>query len=451
MDAKDKFGKLISGAFSVSVTNESKIKPDEDNESNILANILLTSDIKGYIEKPNYYFNNVNDKTRADLDLLMLTQGYRRFAWKQIMADDFPKQVFQPEKSLEISGRMKNLLGRPVAHGKVTLFSRTGGFLTLDTVTDDKGRFTFNNLVFSDSARFVIQGRNAKGGDKVEVELDNIAPQLVTRNRNSADIEINISTNILAYLKNSKAQYDDFLKYGLASQSHMLKDVAITDKRIIYKDSQNLNGGGNADQVIKLDQKYMCPTLEICLQGKLTGVRFINQIPYSSRTMYSSLGAGGDNAHLEPMQVVLDGMYVSPNFMSHISPGDIETVEVLKSAMYTSIYGVKGFAGLIILTTKRGGDNNYKRYTPDIITYKPTGVYAAREFYSPRYDDPKTNAKVADLRSTIYWNPNVITDENGLACVEFFNADSPGIYRAVIEGMDADGNIGRQVFRYKVE
>ena len=75
----------------------------------------------------------------------------------------------------------------------------------------------------------------------------------------------------------------------------------------------------------------------------------------------------------------------------------------------------------------------------------------AREFYSPQYDNPHTNQKMADLRSTIYWNPNIITDKDGKASFSYFNADGKGTYRVVIEGIDADGNLGRQVFRYKVE
>ncbi|MCO5945870.1 hypothetical protein [Mucilaginibacter flavidus] len=58
---------------------------------------------------------------------------------------------------------------------------------------------------------------------------------------------------------------------------------------------------------------------------------------------------------------------------------------------------------------------------------------------------------MADLRSTIYWNPNIITDKDGKASFEYFNADGKGTYRVVVEGIDADGNLGRQVLRYKVE
>src|SRR3546814_16292251 len=71
--------KPVEGNFSVAVIDESKVPVNEDKEITILNQLLLRSDIEGYIENPNYYFYNVNDKKLEDLDLLMLTQGYRRY------------------------------------------------------------------------------------------------------------------------------------------------------------------------------------------------------------------------------------------------------------------------------------------------------------------------------------------------------------------------------------
>ena len=73
-------------------------------------------------------------------------------------------------------------------------------------------------------------------------------------------------------------------------------------------------------------------------------------------------------------------------------------------------------------------------------------------FYSPQYDDPKTNTALADLRTTIYWKPNIVTDATtGKTTISYFNAGAKGTYRVVVEGIDADGRIGRKVLRYVVE
>jgi hypothetical protein len=84
-----------------------------------------------------------------------------------------------------------------------------------------------------------------------------------------------------------------------------------------------------------------------------------------------------------------------------------------------------------------------------IASYSPQGYYLSRQFYSPKYDVSEVN-KAADLRSTIFWAPNVITDSNGKASIEFYTADKPGSYKAVIEGIDLNGSVTRQVHRFKV-
>ena len=90
----------VEGNFSVSVVNETKVPIDEDQEISILSSFLLSSELLGYIEKPNYYFNHTNKKKLADLDLLMLTQGYRKFSYKEILADKKPVISFLPEQGI---------------------------------------------------------------------------------------------------------------------------------------------------------------------------------------------------------------------------------------------------------------------------------------------------------------------------------------------------------------
>jgi hypothetical protein len=87
----------------------------------------------------------------------------------------------------------------------------------------------------------------------------------------------------------------------------------------------------------------------------------------------------------------------------------------------------------------------------DVITITPMGYARKKEFYEPKYFTVKPNLDINDLRTTIYWNPKIVTDANGKASFEFFNADGKGSYRAVLEGIDADGNLARYIYHYKVE
>ncbi|MGZ3814972.1 MAG: hypothetical protein ACXVA0_24775, partial [Mucilaginibacter sp.] len=107
-------GLASSGNFSVAVTDETKVPIDENDETTILTNLLLTSELKGYVEQPNYYFLN-NGNVKSDLDLLMLTQGFRRFEWKKLLNNEYPPFTWPAEKALEISGTAKSLLGKPLS------------------------------------------------------------------------------------------------------------------------------------------------------------------------------------------------------------------------------------------------------------------------------------------------------------------------------------------------
>ncbi|RZK33561.1 MAG: carboxypeptidase regulatory-like domain-containing protein, partial [Pedobacter sp.] len=132
--------KPVFGSFSVAVSNATKVTPDEENESNILTSLLLTSDLTGYIEKPNYYFLNDDVNTTKALDNLMLTQGWSRFLWKNVAAGAGPALTYKAENSITISGTvMKG--GKPVPGGKVMLMASKGSFFILDTVTNADGRF----------------------------------------------------------------------------------------------------------------------------------------------------------------------------------------------------------------------------------------------------------------------------------------------------------------------
>jgi len=223
----------------------------------------------------------------------------------------------------------------------------------------------------------------------------------------------------------------------------MLKEVVVKDQRIKpIPHSDNLNGSGNADQVLTAKDlaKFNCVRIADCLSGVLAEVVFRKGRPLNVR------------AQQAPMAIVIDGNFVDPDIFNDLNPDDIEGIEVLLSPHYGAIYGAQMANGGLIITTKRGKQASaYQRYAPGVITYMPKGYYKAREFYSPQYDNPKTNKQMPDLRSTIYWQPNIITDKDGKASFEYFNADGKGTYRVVIEGIDADGNLGRQVYRYKVE
>jgi len=437
-----------SGHFSVSVVDEHKVPSDENMESTVVNNILLTSDLKGYVEQPNYYFTNVTEKTNADLDLVMLTHGYRS-EWKKILANDNTPLAYRVEKGLSVGGQLK-FGGKPLEKGMVKLFSKGKNGLMLDTLSDADGRFVFDNLAYSDSTKFVLQARTAKGQKDVEVKPDTAitTPEITPMPGDSLQNDM-----LAAYVQYSKKLLDEQDKEGINSHTHMLKEVTVRDKKIDpFENSTNLYGKGSGDQTITADEldKMGYERIFDAIRAKATSIIFTRDHRLQSNRAVLPSFPGQTQDY---MLIIVDGtpFFSDRKILDEIEATDVENVEIFLGAHGSAIYGSQASGGVVIVTTKKARKiNNYYKESPGVITFKVNGFYKQREFYSPKYEHAGADNK-PDLRTTIYWNPEFTTDKDGNASLSYYNADGAGTYRVVIEGVDAEGNLGRQVLRYKVE
>jgi len=154
-----------------------------------------------------------------------------------------------------------------------------------------------------------------------------------------------------------------------------------------------------------------------------------------------------NNETRKPFLIIIDGY---PGKIDDVATDGFSTIEVLKPPASFIYDG--GENGVLVITTKPRGPDPEDIPSIGVLPISVMGFYKARQFYSPKYDNPAAlNSKQRDLRSTIYWNPEIKTDTDGNAVIDFFNADGAGTYTVTIEGIDKDGNIGRQVYRYEVK
>ncbi len=435
------------GNFSVSVIDESKVPFDENAETTILTNLLLTSDIKGYIEKPNYYFNHPDEKTLSDLDILLQTQGYRRFSYDDILNNKYPATNYIAEQGIDITGTLRASNGIPINRGNVHLTIPDKNF-SANTVTDADGRFKFSDLVFLDSAKVTLSARGNEHASDLVLTVDGEMSQNAPVNYSAPDEIVNIDSTLNSYLKNSKEQY---------SNTHVLKEVVIKDTRIVktvsHKDYGSLASlSDQPDHLIKGDQLNGCPSVLDCVKALAAGMTFDNDNFYVMRDYTAG--------NRTPAAIFLKGMPVDVNTLYTLNPANIESIEIFLKDELGLINSAYGTNGAIVVNMKKAPEGQKISYQQlkDLIpqksevTFNPRGYAAIRTFYLPRYSGPREAQNTrTDLRSTIYWNPNVTTDKTGTASLEYFNADGRGTYRVTIEGIDKDGNLGRQVFRYNVK
>ncbi|MBB5397781.1 TonB-dependent receptor plug domain-containing protein [Mucilaginibacter sp. AK015] len=431
VNARTAEDKASVGSFSVSVINENKVPANGDIESDILADMLLTSDLRGYVEQPGYYFNNVTNDTRNNLDILMLTQGYRRFQWKQFLTGTPTPIAYQPEVGMDIKGTLLTKAGAPVPNEKITLMLPVTG-QTMSATTDAAGKFAFIDLGYTDKTRFLLNIDNKSLKNKARLMLDktNISVPLNT----GTLPEVNTDERLPQYTAMTGGQ-------APPDKTQELNAVNVNAKQN-YR-SSSLAGAGNADQVIFNKQIKSFASLSQALTGVARNVDFNNGKAY----LRSSVSIAGGKIVSEPMMIVIDGAITSGT-IDNIQPADVESVEILKGAN-AAVYGMNSGSGVMVINTRRGGEvaETSQEMAPGIVSITPQGFYMAREFYAPVYDDTKKDAAEG---ATVYWKPNLVTNADGNTAFDYFN-QGPGRYRIVIEGIDNTGNIGRVVYKYTVQ
>jgi hypothetical protein len=428
VNAKNKNGEAVKSYLSAAVIDAGKVPVTEDEENGILSNLLLTSDLKGPIERPSYYFANVTNDTRANLDVLMLTQGYRYFEWTQLLSDNNTAIAYTAENGFDISGQVKTTSGKPVDGGTVTLMPRAGGALLTQT-TNHEGDFTFKNLVYDDQTQFMIQAKTAEGKSNTSISVYPTPVLHIKAGDYSSLVQVSNNTGA-----DKTAEQP---VYTAAANTRVFK--AVINNKKVNEDKLTTEALGKENL---RDQS----SLSNGLQGRLNGIVLRGGVPFLADKLNPVMQGG-------PMLIVVDDTVLpAGTSVDNYNAADVESVSVLKNTD-AAIYGVRGANGVLILKMRKTQAPIIanKTISPGLLYFMANGFYKARNFYSPVYEGATGTKNEPDARTTIYWNPDIVTDKDGNASFDFFNADNKGIYRLVIEGIDEAGNIGRSVVTYKVQ
>ena len=440
LQATDRFGKPVVGSFSMSIVSGNSML-DGDSQTSIYSNLLLSSDLKGYIEQPNYYFNSINGEKEKALDNLMLTHGWRRYSWKAVALNQIEQTPFQAEQKIKISGQIKgNSKNSVIENIPITLLAGELGYGTLlDTLTNSEGRFSF---FLPDSMGYLplrIQAKPKKAAS-YEIIMDQYqSPEITERISGYPEAQeladaIKVSKAYGAYVNQLKASKErDFTFNG----TNKLKEVTIRDynpkQKLTNSHSANLNGPGQADKVILPDVLEKMPdltTLDVLLPG-------VRKVGISGLRLNSSAGI----SHLPDMLILIDGVQGMRD-LREISPRDVESIELLKNPAYSGIYGIRGSGGVLLITTKKG---NYNQSVANVNT---PNVIAKRGFFlrKTQFNDLSIGPlPVFKPDQSLYWNPEIITDPNGRSKIKFLFPIALKICTIKFEGVSVKGHLTHQL------
>lgn len=439
-------GEALPGNYSISVIDETKVPFSEDNEVSIQSSLLLNSDLSGYIEKPNYYFSNTDDKKLENLDLLMLTQGYRAYSFRDILDDKITAPQYTPEQGIVISGTLRMKNGMPVSRGNLQFIIPDRNY-SVSTQTSADGKFMFSNLNFPDSTKAILSARGNPNSSNMMIMVDGDVLPGITKNVTEAQQIVNIDSALTPYLANSKKVY----RTAVVLQDVVIK-VAKPQPKASHKDYPALSGLSPVpDHMMTADRFQGCNYILDCMRGSIPGMTFSEDNFYVTRDYNSG--------NRVPAQIFLNGMPVDLTALMNLRATELESIEIFLRDELGTVNRTYNTNGVIAINTKKAPKGTPVKFSDlkamlpqtNLVNFSPMGYEKTKSFYSPKYAVVRSGPVTNDLRSTIYWNPSINIDATGKANVEFFNADGRGSYKAIVEGIDRDGNLIRSVFRYVVK
>ena len=431
----DATGQPLASNFSVTVAEAGAAALDAD-AGNVATNLLLTSDLAGYVESPAYYFQTPTPEVTRALDNLLLTQGWRRYVWKEVLSPTPPPPVFGAEQSLTLAGQVTGMGQRGIANSQLTFIQSKPTRDVLTATTDADGRFRFMGFPGKDTAVVTLQARRAAGGGSNVI----IRPDLGPPTFGAPLPPLPAAPPAVAdYLRRSRQQQVQERQNRPEGdiRNVQLANVAVTAKKVLVpRDDPRRLYGAVANTVVDFANNPLAQSsLSIfqVLQGRVAGLTITGSPPNMSIQIR---GSG------TPL-FVLDGQRVDDQVISTIPSTDVESVEVFKGPE-AAIFGAGANGGVIAVFTKRA-DKNYKEPastmpTPGLITVRVPSFYQAREFYQPRYGAPVINAPATDPRRlTLFWDPQMTTSILGKTEFIFYASDASGNYQISAEGISLTG------------
>lgn len=424
------------GNFSVSITDADQVSPPYANH--LFSTLLLTSDLKGDIYQPSYYFKDKNEETLQALDLLMMTNGWSRINWSNVYDGKYPDTNRLIERGISIEGIVKDKTNskKGLRGGEVTAMIGNGEEIISTPYVED-GKFLLPNLEFFEDKDMSISAKDGRLRDYVDIEIfkqkkyfDKINPGVFS--------DLNTPKNLLesfAARQMMTRLFEDEMMVELDAvevQSKSLEDENMQERRMYGKGDviikpENILGSDAFTNIFQM------------IQGRVSGVQvFVSGMSVSVLIR----GAGTINAGSEPLYL-LDNMQVDAETLMSLNPRDVAAIDVFKDPAKASIFGSQGANGAIAVYTKTGiGSNDIS--TGNLVS-NVSGYSVAKEFYQPNYETQTAENSIPDKRSTIYWNPRLSIDESGKAKIKYYNTDVAKKHLVFIEGMDKQGRLAQFV------
>ena len=461
LQIKNAKGEPVSGELSVSIRDG--VRSDYlEYDNNIFTDLLLTSDLKGYIHQPGYYFASPSPRKQTELDVLLMVHGWRKYDMSQAISTAPFTPLQLPEAQLVLNGQVKStiLKNKLKDIALSVIVKKDDQFITGGTVTDENGRFTIPVEDFEGTTEAVIQTR------KVGKERNKDASILIDRNFSPAPRaygykELHPEWKDLAYWQQKAESFDSLYMDSIRKVEglYVLDEVEIKSKR---------RQGSN--MATKISEKSIDAYYDVrrSVDVLRDNGKIVTTIPELMEKLSPQFYWDRTNDKHTYRQKPI--CYIMDNHILSETETQMMLTEVDGLASIIISKGTGGIDDDIIQNTKMsevtdstGVDiSKLDRYSVfyliplprrDVLNKSQSAVLGTRqtviqgytrplEYYSPAYPTKELYMDKVDKRRTLYWNPSVQADGNGKAVIECYNNQysTPLIIQA--ETLGKDGQIG---------
>ncbi len=435
LEVTDDRGRAAMGNFSLAVVDAELDLNRQDELGGIESYLLLSSELKGKIPTPGFYFEESDNLRRLALDMIMLTHGWRKYSVSEVVSKDWHK-IKKPGHQEVISGTVERKNNKELGDAKVNYIAIEGGMF-VQVETDKEGDFSiFYPYLDKEGVSYLVNGftENKK---KVKLALnvgkDDPYVQLVEDMLNEYDHLLHENLRELyAEMMHvvEVSELEDLGRYQLLQEvtveSEKIKEPVKDRYAQFYRNADTITFSGDdllpANDFFGLLRQASPLFWSDINQGRVIfgGRNFWNRRPRAMNNFADPFDSFGGRHVL----FIVDGMPFGYNIrqLDFIRKENIEVMTVVRYPFNNFYGGFSSNEGMVFVKTKNIPAED--RMQPDQDFMIVEGYQVRKEFYSPLYDTPDSRKTIQpDLRTTLFWAPNIQTDKEGIANVSFYNHD----------------------------
>ena len=401
---------------------------------NILSYFLLSSELKGKIENPAYYLENTGPDAREAMENLLLTQGWTRFRWEDLLQNKKPYFEFLSESGTSIiNGKIINrLTGSPSPSilGYLSVPGKHFEFVT--ALSDNDGNIQFNIPNFYGAGEIIAQ-TNGLTDSNYRIDI-------------SYPFSDKFSTRPFSDFYLPSTWQDQLLRRSISAQVENTYQINLKHSFLPAPIHDTFPFYGLPDRAYNLDDYTRFTTQEEVIKEYVLDARIRRQ---SGKPHFQVKNALFEVFFENDPLLLIDGLPVFDiEKLLSIDPLKIREIDVIPHKYYT---GPIVSEGIISYKTYEGDLGGYT-LDPNAVALQYNGLQQEREFYAPAYEtSERKNSPIPDFRNLLQWSPDLRTDEQGNQRLSFYTSDLTGKFAIFIQGMTPNGLAGYKILTFTVK